>query len=250
MPNDKKRWPAGQCPVCLGWGPLTQYTCCAACSKWRRAFPGQAACLRCSRVTHVDRDGICRPCLMIVRDEDPGWILRPQPGRPLQLGFLLNASGSMPGWPRSPPTWGAGQALLPPGRRPVERSSRLRRPAHRHPGRRQRARRGRPRGPCCRGPRDRRPDRLPGGQRPTADRHPLASACRADRRHRRSRPRRRASGNHVDFRERHKRNRRAKCGRANCHVRRRPSHLALTAKRRGEHNHRNGVEPALLHQPA
>jgi hypothetical protein len=89
MPNDKKRWPAGQCPVCLGWGPLTQYTCCAACSKWRRAFPGQAACLRCSRVTHVDRDGLCRPCLMIVRDEDPGWILCPQPGRPLQLGFLL-----------------------------------------------------------------------------------------------------------------------------------------------------------------
>ena len=89
MPEDKRRWPVGQCPVCLGWGQLTQYTCCAACSKWRRAFPGQAACLRCSRVTHVSRDGLCRPCLLIVRDEDPGWILRPQPGRPLQLGFLL-----------------------------------------------------------------------------------------------------------------------------------------------------------------
>jgi hypothetical protein len=89
MPEDKKRRPAGQCPVCLGWGPLTQYTCCAACSKWRRAFPGQAACLHCSRVTHVSRDGLCRPCLMSIRDEDPGWLLRPQPGRPLQLGFLL-----------------------------------------------------------------------------------------------------------------------------------------------------------------
>jgi hypothetical protein len=89
MPEDQRRWSAGQCPVCLGWGPLTQYTCCAACPKWRRAFPGQAACLRCSRVTHVSRDGLCRPCLMIIRDEDPGWILRPQPGRPLQLGFLL-----------------------------------------------------------------------------------------------------------------------------------------------------------------
>lgn len=89
MPGDERRWPAGQCPVCLGWGPLTQYTCCAACSKWRRALPGQAACLHCSRVTHVDRDGLCRPCLMSIRDEDPGWILRPQPGRPLQLGFLL-----------------------------------------------------------------------------------------------------------------------------------------------------------------
>jgi hypothetical protein len=89
MPDDDRRWPAGQCPVCLGWGPLTQYTCCAACSKWRRALPGQATCLHCSRVTHVDRDGLCRPCLMSIRDEDPGWILRPQPGRPLQLGFLL-----------------------------------------------------------------------------------------------------------------------------------------------------------------
>jgi hypothetical protein len=89
MPEHERRWPAGQCPVCLGWGPLTQYTCCAACSKWRRAFPGQAACLHCSRVTHVSRDGLCRPCLMIIRDGDPGWILRPRPGRPLQLGFLL-----------------------------------------------------------------------------------------------------------------------------------------------------------------
>ena len=89
MPGDERRWPAGQCPVCLGWGPLTQYTCCAACSKWRRALAGQAACLHCSRVTHVDRDGLCRPCLMSIRDEDPGWVLRPQPGQPLQLGFLL-----------------------------------------------------------------------------------------------------------------------------------------------------------------
>jgi hypothetical protein len=89
MPEDDRKWPSGQCPVCLGWGPLTQYTCCAACSKWRRAFPGQSACLHCSRETHVSRDGICRPCLTTIRDQDPGWILRPQPGRPLQLGFLL-----------------------------------------------------------------------------------------------------------------------------------------------------------------
>jgi hypothetical protein len=89
MPEDKRRWPVGQCPVCLGWGQMRQYTCCAACSKWRRAFPGQAACLRCSRVTHVSRDGLCRPCLLIIRDGDPGWILRPEPGRPLQVAFLL-----------------------------------------------------------------------------------------------------------------------------------------------------------------
>jgi hypothetical protein len=68
---------------------MRQYTCCAACSKWRRAFPAQSACLRCSRVSHVSRDGLCRPCLLIVRTEDPGWIPAPEPGRPLQLAFLL-----------------------------------------------------------------------------------------------------------------------------------------------------------------
>ncbi|WP_300605871.1 hypothetical protein [Trebonia sp.] len=40
-------------------------------------------------MTHVDRDGLCRPCLMTVRVEDPGWLANPRPGRPLQLGFLL-----------------------------------------------------------------------------------------------------------------------------------------------------------------
>ncbi len=89
MPEDKRRWPVGQCPLCLGWGQMRQYTCCAACSKWRRAFPGQAACQHCSRVSHVSLDGLCRPCLLIVRSEDPGWILHPKPGRPLQLAFLL-----------------------------------------------------------------------------------------------------------------------------------------------------------------
>jgi hypothetical protein len=89
MPEDKRRWPVGQCPVCLGWGQMGQYTCCAACSKWRRAFPGQAACQRCSRVSQVSLDGLCRPCLLIVRSEDPRWLLHPEPGRPLQLAFLL-----------------------------------------------------------------------------------------------------------------------------------------------------------------
>jgi len=87
---EQREWPAGQCPVCLGWGQMTHYTCCAACAKWRRAFPGQAACLHCSRVSHVSRDGLCRPCLMTVRTEDPGWIASPRPGRAVQLAFLLS----------------------------------------------------------------------------------------------------------------------------------------------------------------
>ena len=68
---------------------MKQRTCCAACAKWRRGFPGQLACLRCSHVSHVSRDGLCRPCLLTIRSEDPGWVFSPLPGRPLQLGFLL-----------------------------------------------------------------------------------------------------------------------------------------------------------------
>ena len=68
---------------------MRQCTVCSACAKWRRAFPGQLACLRCGRVSHVSRDGLCRPCLLIIRSEDPGWVLEPLSGRPLQLGFLL-----------------------------------------------------------------------------------------------------------------------------------------------------------------
>ena len=80
--------PVGQCPVCLGWGEMRQSTRCAACAKWCRAFPGQHACLRCDRISHVSRDGL-PACLLVIRSDDPGWVFRPVPGRPVQLGFLL-----------------------------------------------------------------------------------------------------------------------------------------------------------------
>ena len=81
--------PVGQCPACLGWGEMRQSTRCAACAKWCRAFPGQHACLRCSRVSHVSRDGLCRPCLLVIRSDDPEWVFRRVTGRPVQLAFLL-----------------------------------------------------------------------------------------------------------------------------------------------------------------
>jgi len=84
-----RSWPAGQCPICLGWGERRQSTSCAACAKWRRAFPGQRACLRCGRVSHVSGDGLCRPCLQIIRTDDPQWVFSPVPGRPVQLALLL-----------------------------------------------------------------------------------------------------------------------------------------------------------------
>jgi hypothetical protein len=84
-----RRWPAGQCPVCLGFGELRQYTTCSACAKWRRAFPSQAPCLRCGHVSHVSGDGLCRACTQTVRRGDAEWVMHRRPGRPVQLAFIL-----------------------------------------------------------------------------------------------------------------------------------------------------------------
>lgn len=84
-----KNWPVGQCPVCLGWGQLRQYTVCSACAKWRRAFPGQERCLRCGHLSHVSGDGLCRACAQNLRRGDPMWLLDRRPGRPVQLAFIL-----------------------------------------------------------------------------------------------------------------------------------------------------------------
>lgn len=84
-----RRWPVGQCPVCLGWGELGQCTTCSGCAKWRRAFPGQAPCLRCSHHGHVSGDGLCRTCTQAVRRDDPEWVLHRRPGQPVQLALIL-----------------------------------------------------------------------------------------------------------------------------------------------------------------
>jgi hypothetical protein len=89
VPASRKNWPTGQCPVCLGWGELRQYTACPACAKWRRAFPAQHDCRRCGHISHVSHEGLCRPCLQAIRLDDPGWVSSPVPGRPVQLGLLL-----------------------------------------------------------------------------------------------------------------------------------------------------------------
>ena len=89
MPPPRKNWPAGQCPVCLGWGERRQYTACSACAKWRRAFPDQDRCLRCGHLNHLSGDGLCRACSQTLRLTDPMWIVDRMPGRPVQLAFIL-----------------------------------------------------------------------------------------------------------------------------------------------------------------
>jgi site-specific recombinase XerD len=83
------RWPVGQCRVCLGWGEKPQYADCVACSSWRAAHPDRAPCRRCEHDSHVNTDGLCRLCLLVIRLHDPGWITNPVGGRACQLMLIL-----------------------------------------------------------------------------------------------------------------------------------------------------------------
>jgi hypothetical protein len=73
----------------LGWGEKRQYTTCAACAKWRRAFPQRKPCLRCGHRNHVNGDGLCRACLQVLRIDDSGWIVAPTSGRSVQLALIV-----------------------------------------------------------------------------------------------------------------------------------------------------------------
>lgn len=86
---ERRRWPIGQCRVCLGWGELPQFADCVACSNWRHLHPDRTRCRRCGHLSHVNTDGLCRPCLLSIRADDPQWITNPRPGGSCQLGLIL-----------------------------------------------------------------------------------------------------------------------------------------------------------------
>jgi integrase len=84
-----RRFPVGQCPECLGWGELVGYCDCSPCSAWRLTHPQRAGCRRCGQQRHVNRDGLCRACLQVIRETDAAWLDHPVPGQPSQLVLLL-----------------------------------------------------------------------------------------------------------------------------------------------------------------
>jgi hypothetical protein len=112
----RRRWPVGQCRVCLGWGELPQFADCGGCSSWRHKHPDRAACRRCGHDGHVNTDLLCRLCLQVIRTDDPGWIQNPTTGWPCQLrlhlpGVRLPSAqplDRLAGWPHTrerPPSW-------------------------------------------------------------------------------------------------------------------------------------------------
>ncbi|MEV4282786.1 site-specific integrase [Actinoplanes xinjiangensis] len=84
-----RRYPVGQCLACLGWGELVNARECAACEGWRRAHSHRAHCRRCDQEHHVNSDGLCRPCLQLIRETDAAWLDDPVPGQPSQLLLVM-----------------------------------------------------------------------------------------------------------------------------------------------------------------
>lgn len=75
--------------MCLGWGELAQFADCVGCSTWRQKHRIQRPCRRCGHDAHINTDGLCRLCLLVIRTDDPGWIAEPVSGRPSQLRLIL-----------------------------------------------------------------------------------------------------------------------------------------------------------------
>lgn len=105
-----------QCEACLGWGPLGYQRLCNGCQNWRRVHGDQAVCVRCRHTDHVNRDGLCRPCLQAIRlDDDVEWVIEPGGARPRDRQLLLTIYG-LPSTNALPLKWksssGSRKAML------------------------------------------------------------------------------------------------------------------------------------------
>ncbi|MEU0041003.1 hypothetical protein [Streptomyces sp. NPDC006333] len=79
-----------QCRICLFWGSLT-HPDCEACRHWRRSHP-DGVCGRCQKGSWVNRDGLCRSCLMGLRNDEPSPSPRPAARPSVQLQLILAAA--------------------------------------------------------------------------------------------------------------------------------------------------------------
>ena len=106
----------GECCNCHGWGQLEVRLYCSPCLDWIAASDG--ALLRCQRCSHkgrLNRNRLCRLCLLSIRTTDKTWIADPRKHRPTQL-FLLLPGVPLPiarGLNRGPSAV-ARPAVLPP----------------------------------------------------------------------------------------------------------------------------------------
>jgi hypothetical protein len=106
----------GECCNCHGWGPLRVGLYCSPCHDWKASLDGPLLrCQRCSHKGRLNRNRLCRLCLLTIRTTDKTWITDPRLHRPTQL-FLLLAGVALPiarGLNRGPSA-ATRPAVLPP----------------------------------------------------------------------------------------------------------------------------------------
>jgi len=117
----------GQCRGCLGWGTLAQPPYCSPCHQWRSKKTNQpGTCRRCQFPALVTPEGLCRGCILAVKESDADWYYAPDDrGRDVQLTLIMPGLGQRRAMPigsyrkRSdgryhPPDWARSQRSAAP----------------------------------------------------------------------------------------------------------------------------------------
>ncbi|WP_157252836.1 hypothetical protein [Nonomuraea typhae] len=68
---------------------LVDRRACQACSDWVSKNPRRGVCLRCSHIANLNRNQLCRLCLVTIRTMDKTWLADPRPHRSTPLFLLL-----------------------------------------------------------------------------------------------------------------------------------------------------------------
>lgn len=66
--------PVGSCTRCQCWGRPGGDGICDPCKKWRPNGQRNGRCRRCRSETRLNRDDLCRLCLLAIRLDDPDWL--------------------------------------------------------------------------------------------------------------------------------------------------------------------------------
>ncbi|WP_410583944.1 hypothetical protein [Amycolatopsis sp. lyj-108] len=103
----------GECRGCHGWGRLRARGYCPPCYEWKEDVAGpRRRCRRCSHKGQLNRNRLCRLCLITIRTTDKTWLADPRLHRPTQL-YLLLAGVTLPN-ARPVNRGSSASALLPP----------------------------------------------------------------------------------------------------------------------------------------
>jgi hypothetical protein len=78
-----------ECRNCHGWGKLVAGHCCPPCKVFARTAI-RDICRRCGHYDLVNRNELCRLCLLTLRTVDKAWLAAPQPRQPTQLFLVIN----------------------------------------------------------------------------------------------------------------------------------------------------------------